>query len=57
MIKKHGGSVLMVDESTIDTNLLYATVDDQVITALKFVERLVKQLTKRNNGTLRAICS
>ena len=32
----------MVDESTIDTNLLYATVDDQVITALKFVERLEK---------------
>ena len=42
VIKKHGGSVLMVDESTIDTNLLYATVDDQVITALKFVERLEK---------------
>ena len=35
----------MVDESTIDTNLLYATVDDQVISALKFVERLEKVRT------------
>jgi len=48
VIKKHGGSVLMVDESTIDTNLLYATVDDQVITALKFVERLEK--TTKNSA-------
>ena len=32
----------MVDESTIDTNLLYATVDDQVMSVPKFIERLEK---------------
>ena len=34
----------MVDETTIDTNLLYATVDDQVMSVPKFIERLEKVL-------------
>ena len=42
VIKKHGGNFLMVDETTIDTNLLYATVDDQVMSVPKFIERLEK---------------
>ena len=42
VIKTHGGKIISVDESTIDTNLLYATLDGNVITSLKFMERLEK---------------
>ena len=45
VIKTHGGKIISVDESTIDTNLLYATLNGNVITSLKFMERLEKVYT------------
>lgn len=40
MIKQHGQGIMTVDESSVDTNLVFAKLDTKILSAEDLVQRL-----------------